>query len=50
MKDAVELLRCRDIHTKFHKNLFSHPKVDEGGYTDTQTAWSLHKPTFIFLQ
>jgi hypothetical protein len=26
-------LRCRDIHTKFHKDLFRHSKVDRG---DTQ--------------
>jgi hypothetical protein len=23
-------LRCHDIHTKFHKDLFSHSTVDEG--------------------
>jgi hypothetical protein len=38
-------LRCHDIHTKFNDNWFRHSKVYMG---DTQTAWSSHKPTFIF--
>jgi hypothetical protein len=29
--------RCRDIHTKFHKDWISHSKVPRRGYTDTQT-------------
>jgi hypothetical protein len=43
-------LRCYDIHTKFPKDWFKHSKVNGvGGFTDTQTAWWLHKPTFIFF-
>jgi hypothetical protein len=26
-------LSCVDKHTKFHKDLFSHSKVNRGGYT-----------------
>jgi hypothetical protein len=29
-------LSCHDIYIKFHKDWFSHSKVDEWGYTDTQ--------------
>jgi hypothetical protein len=32
-------LRCHDIHTKFHKDWFSHSKVDMGGSDE---------PTFFF--
>jgi hypothetical protein len=35
MKYAVEM----GSDTKFHKDSFSHSKVDTGGHTDTQTAW-----------
>jgi hypothetical protein len=35
MKYAVEM----GSGAMFHKDGFSHSKVDEGGYTDTQTAW-----------
>jgi hypothetical protein len=28
------------MHTKFHKYLFRHLKVNREGFTDTQTAWS----------
>jgi hypothetical protein len=35
--------RCRDTHTMFHKNWFSHSKVSIGGLIDTSTAWRLHK-------
>jgi hypothetical protein len=40
-------LRCHDnlIRTKFHKNWFRHSKFNSG---NTQLAWWLHKPTFIF--
>jgi hypothetical protein len=36
MKYAVDGLRCHDIHTEFHKDWFSHSKVDGGRrYTDS---------------
>jgi hypothetical protein len=38
----------RYIHTKFHKDWFRQSKVNREGYSDTQTAWGYHKPTFIF--
>jgi hypothetical protein len=34
--------------TKFHIHWFSHSKADSVGYTDIQTVWRSHKPTFIF--
>jgi hypothetical protein len=40
-------LRCRNIHTEFHKDWFKHSKVNSGGYTDTQTAMWSHKPTLF---
>jgi hypothetical protein len=46
MKYAVEMV-SGVIHTKFHKDWFRHSKAVEGGYTDTQTAWRSHKPTFL---
>jgi hypothetical protein len=33
------------VHTKFHKDLFSHSEVES---KDTQTALRSFKPTFIF--
>jgi hypothetical protein len=42
-------LSYHDMHTKFHTDWFRHSKVDNGGFTDTQTAWRSHKPTFTFL-
>jgi tRNA 2-selenouridine synthase SelU len=48
MKYAVKTgLRYHDIDTEFHKDGFRHSKVD-GGFTDIQTAWWSHKPTYIF--
>jgi hypothetical protein len=41
-------LRCHDLYTKFHKDSFSHSKVDKGDYIDTQTEWWSHKPTLFF--
>jgi hypothetical protein len=41
-------LRYHDIQIKFHKDCFSHSNVDSG-YTQTQTAWGSHMPTFIFF-
>jgi hypothetical protein len=35
------------LHTKFHENLPIGLKV-YGGQTDIQTAWSSHKPIYIF--
>jgi hypothetical protein len=43
-------LRCHDIHTKFHKDWFRHLKANREEFTDTQTAWRSHKPTFIFFK
>jgi hypothetical protein len=43
-------LRCHDIHTKFCKDRFRHSQIIRGGYTDTQTGWISHKPTFIFFK
>jgi hypothetical protein len=37
-------LRCHGIYTKFHKHAVSW----FGGFTETQTAWWTHKPTFSF--
>jgi hypothetical protein len=37
-------LRCRNIHTKFHKDWFRHLNIDG----DTQTARWSHKPTLFF--
>jgi hypothetical protein len=42
----MKYARCHDIHTRFHKDRFSHSEVDAGG--DTQTAWRSHIPTLIF--
>jgi hypothetical protein len=42
MKYAIEM----GSGAKFHKNWFRHSKYD-GGYTNTQTEWRLHKPTCI---
>jgi hypothetical protein len=39
MKYAVESFKCHDTHTKFHKDLFRHLKVNKWGFKDTQTAW-----------
>jgi hypothetical protein len=36
-KYAFEMDRCHDIHSKFHKDLFSHSEVDREGYIDTYT-------------
>jgi hypothetical protein len=48
MKHAIEMGFGAMIHiTKFHKNWFGYSKVDERGYTDTQTAKGSHYPTFI---
>jgi hypothetical protein len=41
MKNAVELMG-RDIRIKFHKDWFSHSKVDRG---DTQTRTHTHTHT-----
>jgi hypothetical protein len=30
-------LRCLDVHTKSHTDLFRHSKVNRGGYTHTHT-------------
>jgi hypothetical protein len=38
-------LRCHDMHTRFHRNWFRRSKFGEGGLTDTQRAWRLHKHT-----
>jgi hypothetical protein len=38
-------LRCRDIHTRFHRNCFMHSEVNREGSTDAQIAWRSHKPT-----
>jgi hypothetical protein len=50
MKYAVEIGSDVDIHTKFHKDWFSHSKVHTGWYINTQTAWKSHKPTFLILK
>jgi hypothetical protein len=42
-----DALRCHGVRIKFHKVWFRHSKVKKGGYTDIQTEWSSHKPTFI---
>jgi hypothetical protein len=31
-------LRCRDIHTKFHKDWLRHSKADRMGYTDIRAG------------
>jgi hypothetical protein len=41
-------LRCRDIHTKSHKDWFRHSKVNRVGFKDTETACKSHKLTLIF--
>jgi hypothetical protein len=40
MKYAAEM-GSGAMHTKFHKDWFTHSKVDwgRGGFTDIQTAW-----------
>jgi hypothetical protein len=35
MKYAVEMGSSAMTHTKFHKDWFSHTKVERGGYTDS---------------
>jgi hypothetical protein len=36
------------MHAKFHKDWFSHSKVDSGG--GTQAAWRSHEPIFFILK
>jgi hypothetical protein len=36
------------IYTPDFTKLIQAFKFDMGGYTDTQTEWRSHKPTFIF--
>jgi hypothetical protein len=49
MKYAVEMGTDAMIYIpKFHKDWFSHSKVDGGGYTKIQTGWRSHKPFFFF--
>jgi hypothetical protein len=44
--------RFHYMHTKIHKDWFSHSKVDEKGvinrHTDSMEIGRSHKPTFIF--
>jgi hypothetical protein len=52
MKHAVEMgsdARIYGVHTKFHKYYFRNSNVNTEGFTDTQTAWSSHKRTFILF-
>jgi hypothetical protein len=35
MKYAIQIGSCSMIHTKFHKDRFSHLKADRWGYTDS---------------
>jgi hypothetical protein len=51
MNYGVEMCSGAMIYSnKFHKDWFRHPKINREGFTDTQTAWRSHKPTFIFLK
>jgi hypothetical protein len=39
MKYAAEMGSGAMLNIQFHKDLFSHSRVDREGFTDTQTAW-----------
>jgi hypothetical protein len=45
MKYAVEMGSDAMIYIPRFIDWFRHSKVNRGRFTDTQTAWTLHKPT-----
>jgi hypothetical protein len=50
MKCAVQMGSGAVIHIPSYRNIGSgiQKLMGRGGFTDTQTAWRLYKPTFIF--
>jgi hypothetical protein len=50
MNYAVQGVRCYDIHTKFHKDLFRHSKVNGviQRHKHTERKVMSYKFTFIF--
>jgi hypothetical protein len=48
MKYSVEMGSCVMIYIPSFIKIGSGIQKVMGGYLDTQTAWRLHKPSFIF--